>query len=278
MYQSTPSTATHASERRRLATRRGRLLAVAGLALVGTGCATKGDLRDVQTEIRAMSARQDDLLAELRRQGRSTVDTLRTQSNQLVDLRGNVDQSLREILRELGTLRELTGENQRTLASVRDQVALLQRSVRTGVPPSDVGVAGEPGEADRSAERMYSAAMASFNRGSIRGAEVGFRNFIQQHPAHELTPLAHYHLADTYVQDGRFEEAVEEFSTIPERFPTSDRVPQALYRIGLLYLRDLDEPDEGRRYLQRVVNTYPDSPTAGLAQRALSESGGGVLH
>ena len=55
----------------------GRTFGVLLAALVVGGCATKGDLRDVQTEIRALSARQDSIMVELRRQEATTRDTLR---------------------------------------------------------------------------------------------------------------------------------------------------------------------------------------------------------
>ena len=49
-------------------------------------------------------------------------------------------------------------------------------------------------------------------------------------------------------------------------------MPDALYRVGLLYV-ELDELDDARIYLQRVVNTYPESDAAALAGRKLAEIG-----
>ena len=45
------------------------LLAIAAPAVFG-GCAMKGDIRTLQEEIRAIAARQDSLVAELRRETR----------------------------------------------------------------------------------------------------------------------------------------------------------------------------------------------------------------
>ncbi|MGD2069631.1 MAG: tol-pal system protein YbgF [Gemmatimonadota bacterium] len=256
---------------------RGRLLrssALLALSIVSTGCATKGDLRNVETRIDQLSGRQEAVLQELQRQSRITVDTLRTQSDQLVDLRGNINQSLRQILAELETLRELTGQNQRTIASMRDQLLTLQQRMRSGAPPAGEGLAGQEGVSEESPEAMYSAAMDAFQRGSLVSAEIGFRRFLQTFPESELAPLAHFNLGDVYYQDERFEQAVQEFEKIPERFPANNRVPDALYRIGVIYLQELERPEDGRRFLERVVNSYPDSGAAGLAQRALDESGG----
>lgn len=232
-------------------------------------------MRDLRNEIGELTVQQEALLAEMARQGRITVDSLRIQSNQLVDFQGTVTQSLRRILSELETLGELSGQNQRAISQMRDQLVALQRSVRGG-GSATVGEdeSGEERTAQESAEAMYSAAMEQFTRGSSRAAEVGFTQFIETYPRHELTPLAHFNLADTYAQDERWEDALEEFELIPERFPGAQRVPDALYRIGLIYMDELDRPGEGRRYLERVVSSYPGSGAAELAQRALDRSGG----
>lgn len=239
------------------------------------GCATKGDLRDVRTEIGELADQQSRLLAELERQSRITVDTLRTQSNQLFDLRGNINQALQEMRTILREVRELSGQNQRTIAQLRDQVAQLQRSMRTGGGMAGSGPVGAERAADETPEALYRSAMEAFNRDSRRAAELGFQQFIEAFPDHELTPLAHYNLADVYTQDERFREAIEEFSKVPERFPTDPKVADALYRVGLIYLDELGQPEEARRYLERVVNTYPESAPAALAEERLQGMGGG---
>lgn len=237
--------------------------------LVSTGCATKGDIRDIEAQLQSAAQRQEAVMAALEQQSRLTVDTLRTQTNQLVDLRGNISQSLREILDRLETMEELTGQNQRQLGLIRDQIDRLQRTggMATG------GAGGEtPGEmgGGSSAEEIYNESNEAYMRGSLSAARLGFQQFLQSHPTHEeLAPLVHLRLADVYVQEGSFERAVEEFHKIEQRFPGSDQVPQALYRIGLLYVQEMDREEEGRGYLERVVNTWPDSDAADLARRVL---------
>ena len=68
------------------------LLALAALSL--PACATKGDLRNVTTELRGLSARQDSLLITLERQALVTQDSLRGTTSQLFEIRGTVNQQL----------------------------------------------------------------------------------------------------------------------------------------------------------------------------------------
>jgi TolA-binding protein len=74
------------------------------------------------------------------------------------------------------------------------------------------------------------------------------------------------------VQEDDLEGALEAFLRIPEFHPTSPEVPQALYRAAVLHI-EMGDPDEARVLLERVVNSYPDSGAAILAQERLREIG-----
>ncbi|MBW3534189.1 MAG: tol-pal system protein YbgF [Gemmatimonadetes bacterium] len=249
--------------------RGGGALALLAAVLFASGCATKGDIRDMQEAMRTMSAGQDSVLRQLRLEQTLTQDTLRTQTSRLFEIRGDLATQLQRILDELATLRELTGQNQRTIASVRDQIDALRR---TGLvaPTATAEGAGLPGPAQGggSAEEAYNAAVEQFNRGSLTAARITFERFLQQYPNHRLAADAHFYMADILVQNGNLEEALDAFEIIPQRFPQAAKVPDALYRIGILHLERGDR-DEGRRYLERVVNTYPDSTVAQLASERL---------
>ena len=255
--------------------RTSRAAALAAALLVFSGCATKGDLRSMTDEVRALAVRQDSMLAVLTLQNAVTQDTLRRQADQLFEVRGDVSRQLDRILDELASLRELTGQNQRIIASVRDQLEGLRRGVsmvRPGVADS-VMVADGPeagGALEGVAEATYGAAIDQYQRGSHATAERAFEDFLQQYANHSLAPEARFLLADILAQRGRVREALEGFNTIPELHPTSTKVPDALYRIGLLHL-ELGNTSEARLFLDRVVNTYPDSNAAGPARERLRE-------
>lgn len=258
---------------------RGPLVLLA--VLFFSGCATKGDLRDLQTEVRALSARQDSLLMELRAQNLATQDTLRTTSNQLFDIRGQVVQLLRQIQSEQESLREMVREMQRSMVSMRDQIASGRRVGGPGPGGGPVPGAGGvmPGgtatggsEADPVA--LYNAAIEQYQRQSYTAARAGFELFLDTYPGdEELAPWALFYLAETMVQQEDPESAVERYQEVRERFPASDAVPQSLYRLGLTYI-ELDREDDAREALERVMNTWPDSDAATLARVTLAELGG----
>lgn len=249
------------------------LLTVTAVLMLG-GCATKGDLRNVQLEIRALAARQDSLLAELRRETLSTQDSVRGQSLQLFDFRGEIFRQLREINDGIARVEALTGENQRGIMGIRDQMANLRRAP-AGLPAGEGGDpsagAVDPGQAMAGdADGIYNAAVGQFNRGSLATARTAFQQFLQAYPSHRLAPDARYYLADILVQEDRVEDALEAFQEIPALFPTAAKVPDTLWRIALLQI-DLGNRSDARTTLQRIVNTYPGTDVARLAGEKLRE-------
>ena len=253
--------------------RSGRAAALAAALLLSSGCATKGDLRTLTAEVHALAVRQDSMLAVLTQQNALTQDTLRRQADQLFEVRGDVSLQLQRILDELASLRELTGQNQRSIASVRDQLEGLRRfgASAAGAGESALGtdqLGGEP--LAGAAEATYGAAVLQYQRGSFGTAQFAFEDFLEQYANHLLAPEARFLLGDILVQQGHPHEAIAAFNQIPELHPSSAKVPDALYRIGLVHL-ELGNKAEAERFLDRVVNTYPDSNAAGPARERLRE-------
>ena len=245
------------------------VLTMAAAVTLGS-CATKGDLRNLQTEIRMLAARQDTLLAQLRMETLSTQDSVRTQSDQIFDFRGEITRQLRDIARGLGTLEALVGQNQQAISGVRDQVANLRRSERTPPPRAAddstrvlVQGGGDP-------EELYRAVQQQVARGSLNTARAAFGEFLSSHPNHKFAPDAHYFLADILFQQENFADALEAFREVQRRFPTASRVPDSLYRIAVIQI-EMDDLDEAEQTLQRIVNTYAGSIMAELAADKLDE-------
>lgn len=261
------------------------LLGAAALALAG--CATKGDIRALQTELMAelqsLAARQDSLLAELRMEALSTQDTLRTQSDQIFDFRGEITRQLQAIAQAQLRLEAIAGENQRGIASVRDQLANIRR-----LPGGPVQQPQQPQPADSAqslpanpeavpgtggnAEQLWGVAREQHQRGSYSTAQRAYEQFLEEYPSHALAPDARFYRADILTQQDRPEDALEAFQEIQTLYPTAARVPDALYRAAILQ-REMGDTDAAKATLQRIIATYPDAAIAMLARDLLAEIG-----
>lgn len=247
---------------------------LAGLVSMG-GCATKQDVRDLRTEIldelRRVSASQDSLRAEVLRQTVQTQDTLRNASRELVDIRGDVLTTLNRLGNQLDQIEELVGQNSLAISSLRDQMEGVRRGGATSggaAAPGTTPVTAAPTSRSGDAAAMYEAAMRQLNRGSLSAARAALQQFLSTYPSDEQAPQAHFYLADILEREERRQEAIEAFAEIPELYPTSERVPDALYRMGALHLQ-MGNEGEGRAILERLVNTYPEHSAADLARDLL---------
>ena len=243
------------------------------VAALSSGCATKGDVRALEVVVAGQADRQEGRLEALAAQIQALQDTLEVQSGLVVDSRGGIARELRDVQDQLSRLMALTGQIQRDVAMLSNRLDARTARVIPSLQPRDPDSAGvlTGGGADPAAAAdTYQAAMAQLNRGSLATARRAFEGFLVDYPDHRLSPSAQFFLGDVLEQENRLDNAVKVFLRIPELYPTDDRVPQALYRAGAIYALQ-DNVEEARRYLETVVNTYPDSGAADLARELLQE-------
>ena len=252
------------------------LVTTAAIVTLGA-CAMKSDIRDLQTELlaelSALAARQDALITQLELESRSTQDTLRTQSNQIFDFRGEITRQMRQISESLATLEAIAGENQRGIVGVRDQLANLRRmqaAPRPGLVSDSTGVLAGGGGGD--ADQLYRTAAEQLGRGSLNTARMAFQQLLDNYPNDQLAPDAKFFLADILYQQEEHEDAIDAFREIPSRFPIHARVPDALYRIAQIQI-EMDDLDDAIETLERIVNTYSGSVISDIAQDLLDEIG-----
>ena len=245
-----------------------RRLALLPVILSLSACATKGDLRNVTTEIRALSARQDSLLVALRQQAMVTQDSLRGTTNQLFEIRGTVNQQLARIQEEIQIVRQENAQFAQVLASIRDQLERISRMSMSAAPPTPTG--DVPPRIEGEAVDLFDAAMQQYNLRQYTTARLAFTDVITRFPNSELAPEAQYKLAEILVAQNNLTDAIPAFERIGQIYPSSPKVPEATLQIGLIHIQQ-GRRNDARRTLQRVVDSYPGTPAAEQAQQKLRE-------
>jgi len=256
-----------------------RWLCLGLLGLTLTGCATKGDIRDIQDQVRALAVQQQETLQELSGLNLAVQDTLGRQSDYLFESRGDTNRRLAAIEQEILTIQELLRMNQQSLMTIRD---LIESQGRVGPrpmgtdqdPPQNRDVEFDPSAYQATgADEAFNAAVGQFDRGQLTTARMAFQEFLRIHATHARVPDARFYLADILAQQEQYNEAITAFLEIPSLYPMSAKAPEAYYRVGVIYLEDLDDVENARAYLTRVVESYAESDTAALAQARLDEIG-----
>ena len=238
----------------------------------------KGDVQRLQDEVAEQAARQDPQLRELSADVQALRDSLEVQSQiqseMVVDTRGGIARELRDIQDQLSRLTALTGQIQRSVVLLSERLqaegARVTTSDRRANPDSLGALIGRGGGDPAACDETYDAAVTQFNRGLTAAARRGFNGFLRDCPEHPLVASAQFNLGDISVQQGQLDDAIEEFLRITQLYPEADRVPEALYRIALIYVLQ-ENVESARTYLERVVNTYPYSGVADLARELLQE-------
>jgi TolA-binding protein len=237
-----------------------RLLAVAVAVVLPlvTGCATRGDIRDLQSDLRQMQAQQERLIRELQRQNDMILDSLQIQS---IRLRGDFSNQMVQIERQLVQIQELTGQGQQRLAELRQTLQTREEALRNVQATADVFDAGDPDE-------LLDGAVAAQQRGSLSTARAGYEEFIRGFPRHPRAPEARLHMAALLEEEDEEVRALEEYSRVLELFPDAPEAATALYRAALIE-RDRGNSDRARSMLNQLTAAYPGSTEATAAREEL---------
>jgi tol-pal system protein YbgF len=131
-----------------------------------------------------------------------------------------------------------------------------------GVSPT----AAAPGSAE--ARRLYQAALGDYQRGRFDLAAQGFRTYLEQAPGGDVADTAQYYLGESLYSAKDYRGAITEFERLVRDFPQSPQAPSALLKTGYAYY-EVKDGVQGRRVLRTLVEKYPTSKEAKLAEERL---------
>lgn len=156
------------------------------------------------------------------------------------------------------------------------------------LPPGQTPMPGSPtGEmpgssstaspASAETRRLYQAALGDYQRGKFDLAAQGFRTYMEQAPHGDVADTAQYYLGESLYSAKDYQSAIDEFERLVREFPQSPQVPSALLKTGYAYY-EIKDGAQGRRALRTLVEKYPSSKEAKLAEERLrleDRTGGG---
>ncbi len=139
------------------------------------------------------------------------------------------------------------------------------------VPPSGGDSLTAPvQELTQDAQEAYHEAFNLLRVRNYRQAAKKFSAFLRTFPDSPLAANSQYWLGECYYGQRRFEEAIDEFERVFAFYPSSNKVPASLLKIGYSHL-ELQQSSIARSVFQQLVRTYPQSPAAIKAHGRLQE-------
>jgi tol-pal system protein YbgF len=114
----------------------------------------------------------------------------------------------------------------------------------------------------------YRAAVELVKSGKTTEAVAALRAFLKNHARHEYADNAQYWLGEAFYAAKDYQHALLEFRATIETYPRGNKVPDALLKVGYCYSA-LGQSAKARAVLEQVVNLYPKSEPAALAEKKL---------
>src|SRR5579872_5959627 len=215
------------------------------------------DVAQLQDQIKQLQTSQDQKMAELEglikqaldqsNQASASMTALqRTLTDRLNDqqskvaapiavLGTKVDQSADDVRAVRENLAALTSR----VANLDNKLSDISSAVRTlsqpsappppasGAPPAAGGAAIPP--AGTSAESLWLNAFRDYSSGRDELAMMEFNDYLKYFPAAENAASAQYYVGQLYNRAKMYDDAVQSFDAVLERYPDNPKTPDALY-------------------------------------------------
>ena len=178
-------------------------------------------------------------------------------------------------------VRELQEENSRMLGrleKIEHEVQLLRHENRDRYVEIDKRILGLSGSATVSPNAistappdseagMYRNAFSLIEDGDYEEAIQLLETMVKAYPNGEHLPEAFYWLGQTYAQmePPLLEQARQNLVQLVRLFPEHAKTPEGMFKLGTIY-DQLDDQPKALEYLERVVNDYPSTTAAHLAE------------
>jgi tol-pal system protein YbgF len=202
------------------------------------------------------------------------------ESQSLTELVGEVERLRAEAAALRGEIETLRFETENSDSRQRELYVDLDRRInglesapRFAPPPAvvDAGPASPPAVAARPAgsdQQNYEAALDLIESRRYEEANRAFTAFLAAFATSPLADNAQYWLAETYYVRNQYADGLTAFRKLIESYPQSDKVPDALLKIGFCQA-ELGERAAARTSLQEVMRQFPGTTAARLASQRL---------
>ncbi|MBN1365115.1 MAG: tol-pal system protein YbgF [Syntrophaceae bacterium] len=253
-----------------------------------SGCATTGDLKALRSEL---NQRTDEKIASIYaelneiKKNTAAMDSMRKgQANTVADL-SDLRENLQQLRGQVETLKK-----DATLSSKKDEQLLdniilrinfienfLEIGNKNSSDASDktgksngVSASAKDSAIKQDKEKAYSAAYQTFQEGFYSKARTEFQNFLAAYPDNEYSDNAQFWIGECYFFEKKYESAILEYEKVTKNYPNGNKVPYALLKQGLSFLK-LGDKISAKLLLQEVIKNYPNTSQARIARSNLQE-------
>ncbi|QJA06022.1 tol-pal system protein YbgF [Thermosulfurimonas marina] len=247
------------------------------LALLLVGCVSDQQFQGLALRVSALEVQQTSLekarreeavrLAALEKRLASLEKQVSVLSEKRAELLSEIEALRAEIARLNGLYEELSYQQKQDREAFSEfQAEVLKRLSQGEKPPAPAKAPSGP--KTPSEKELYDQALAALKKKDYEGARKLLQRYLEVYPQGKYAANAHYWIAETYYAQRRYEEAILEYQKVVDGFPQSYKVPAALLKQGLAFLR-IGDTEAARILFKKILSRYPQSEQAPLARKYL---------
>ncbi len=258
------------------------LCAVGAIAAFTPACVTAGEGQQIHTQLDALDAagkadrtaaaaeRQKlaDESAQRAKQLQDALESLNRASRKSgADLSVDLDKAKDDIAQLRGTIEVLqhrlevaesqAGERDKKIDQLIALVGSRQKTVDTAEHPTDKAA-------------IYTLALKKLEGGEHVRARELLTDFLARFKGDALAPNAQYWLGETWYVEKNYSDALVEFQKVIKEYKTSEKVPDALLKIGLSF-QNMGDCANASMFFDTVMTDHKQAPAAKIAREKAAE-------
>jgi TolA-binding protein len=255
------------------------------------------DVAQLQDQVKQMQAGQEQKMAALESLLKQTLEESGKVSASLAALQQNLTERINEqqtklvapvavlgtkvdqSADELRSLRENVAELSSRFGNLDNKLADISSAVRTlstpptVPPPPASGAAAAPAPPPGvSAESLYQNAFRDYSTGKDELAMSEFADYVKYFPQTENAPAAQFYMGILYDRAKQYDDAVQAFDAVLERYPDNPKTPDSLYYKGVDLMKGGHRTDAAAEF-KEFQSRFPTHNLAAKAQGHLREMG-----
>uniref|UniRef100_UPI00404A712A tol-pal system protein YbgF n=1 Tax=Desulfobacca sp. TaxID=2067990 RepID=UPI00404A712A len=160
---------------------------------------------------------------------------------------------------------------ERELAAVQERLVRLEGqrlapAPRVASPPEAPPIREVPPPPAKPGNDPFGEGMTLYKKKSYAAAREQLQQFLKEHPKGDKASEARYYLADCFLQEKKYDEAIVEFNRIVETNPKSALAPAALLKQSQAF-KAQGKTKVANLVLEKLLDDYPKSPEAAQARK-----------
>lgn len=251
------------------------------IATTSTGCfASLSQLDEVNEQVslsRAEAAASDSVravqLVQVLGTLRALSDSIESLNLRMTRLRAETQSEIRTMRQEVNQMLEVTGQSERRVREMREQIDRRTRAAPPPAPPAgtaagDTTTAAVVEPAAPPADELLQIGRDQLTRGGNSAARAAFTDLLTRYPDSEQAVEAQFLLAEAHAAEGSTAAADSAYSRVVAKYPASTRAATALYKRGVM-AQTAGRRTAARRLFNELISKYESSDEAELARERL---------